>query len=312
MRVMVDSEKGRGHDRRHGASTARPVGLVAALAGLLVALLGAPTPVGSAPNTTAAPGPAALSLTVDPTTDLVDGDALAVTIDGFDPNRASTLRQCRAGATTAEDCSTRVITTNGVPGPLSGFFVVWALLDTPTGPVDCRTESCSIIFEQGDFASIVEVVTAFAPDGPVLQPTVVTSSTTGLANGDVVTITGSGFRPYDAVYIDQCVTGRDDSGCHPQSSIILELPIPGTVALAPTAEAAAAEAGVGFVQDQPVRATFETADFQPADCRPTGCELRIRQNEDGASFAFPLAFAEATGPVPTGPGPVPAAPVFTG
>jgi len=69
-------------------------------------------------------------------------------------------------------------------------------------------------------------------------------------------------------------------------------------------EVAATEAGVGFVEDRPVRAAFETVAFQPVDCRPTGCELRIRQNLDGARFAFPLTFAEATGPVP-------AAPVFT-
>ncbi|MET0490941.1 MAG: hypothetical protein ABW143_11980, partial [Acidimicrobiales bacterium] len=78
--------------------TARPAGRVVALAGLLVALLLAPSPAGSAPNTTAALGPATLSLTLDPTTGLVDGDALAVTIDGFDPGQAFTLRQCRAGA----------------------------------------------------------------------------------------------------------------------------------------------------------------------------------------------------------------------
>jgi len=286
--------------------TARPAGRVVALAGLLVALLLAPSPAGSAPNPTAALGPAPLSLTLDPTTGLVDGDALAVTIDGFDPGQLFTLRQCRAGATGPDDCSTRVaVGVLGLPGPLSGYFVVWALLDAPSGPVDCRTESCSIVFEQGDFTTFVEVATAFTPDGPLLQPTVTASATTGLADGDVVTITGSDFRLYDAVYIDQCVTGRDSSGCNPRSSVILELPVPGTVSLAPTAEAAAAEAGVGFVEDRPVRAAFETEDFQPADCRPTGCELRIRQNLDGARFAFPLTFAEATGPVP-------AAPVFTG
>ena len=145
--------------------TARPAGRVVALAGLLVALLLAPSPAGSAPNTTAAHGPATLSLIVDPTTDLVDGGALAVTIDGFDPGKEFTLRQCRDGATGPDDCSTRVAVGFGVPGPLSGYFVVWALLDAPSGPVDCRTESCSIVFEQGDFTTFVEVARPSRPTG---------------------------------------------------------------------------------------------------------------------------------------------------
>lgn len=180
-------------------------GLRSIAAGAVVALLAA--------TLVAAPGGAAdLSVTVTPSTDLLDGQVVHVEVTGATPGSFAYSSLCSADGGTAR-CSfgssgNGVVDAQGSTSYDVGLDAEFVLFDRTT--VDCRTApGCALITvissEDGSATPTVRSDLAFRPDGPLLPPpTIAVSPATDLVDGTTVHVTGAGFTPGSGVEIVPC------------------------------------------------------------------------------------------------------------
>jgi hypothetical protein len=155
------------------------------------------------------------SITVTPDTDLVDGQAVTVEGTGFTDVSFVGIVQCARGlGIDGCDISTAAPSFDFVAGAFSEQYFVEALLDTEAGPIDCRTyqDGCRIMVnEQFALPGSARATTDFDPAGPLEpSPTVSVDPDADLVDGQVVHVTGTGFRPDEEVLIVQCPTGTPD------------------------------------------------------------------------------------------------------
>lgn len=166
-------------------------------------------PLGFDPSGPLRPPP---TLVVDPATDLVDGDLVGVTGAGWDEGLLY-LAMCRAGAVEFDDCSYEFLEFADVTdvGDVNSSFAVRTRITLGDGTrLDCRVDACSLLGAQDEtFRRTVEVPLAFDPDGGLVDITVEVTPSTGLRDGDVVTVRGEG-RPVGEMYAVQCVGHATD------------------------------------------------------------------------------------------------------
>ncbi len=251
------------------------------------------------------------TLTADPDTDLLDGDAVYLEGAGFDPNRGFQVAQCLAGATSFEACEGGVFSFGWTDdtGIIEGYLGVRATFrDRKDRLVDCRVTACSIVIGHGDLGRHAEAVLTFDPDGELLAPAITVTPSTDLADGDVVTVSGTGW-PADVgsfgLEILQCPADAYDSfDCWPAETVETEVPTEHeAVPMARTA-AEVQNPGVSFETTLVVRAVLDL-EFGRVDCRIEDCIVLAEDVSGGRSARAPIRFGSAVGPIS-------ATPPFTG
>lgn len=156
----------------------------------------------------AAEGP---TLTVEPATELIDGQQVRVVGQGFvDQSEGSTavIVACAAGSTDSSDCASpseyAFLDDGQTTFELS--VLVEAVLTTIDGDeVDCRVEACVLaaLGESGDRLASAPV--AFDVDAPLLPlPSLTVIPDQELVDGQTVTVEGEDFPERRQFYLAQC------------------------------------------------------------------------------------------------------------
>ena len=211
------------------ASDANCLIAIGTLAGTLVA--SAPITFATASSTTAPSGP---SITVTPSTGLTNGQTVTITGSGFTPGDSLFAVECLATATSAAGCNTAGATpiTANSDGtlPSTTFTVKTGTVGTGTGT--CGTSASDLT------ACVISVSNATAGDAAhaaitfaaLASPTISVSPSTGLKNGESVTITGSGFIAGDSLYAVQCLaTATSAAGCNASGATPITVNSDGTL-----------------------------------------------------------------------------------
>ena len=139
----------------------------------------------------------ATALTVTPSTNLVDGQLVSVSISGFPADTSIAVVECGPGAIDANGCDLRTLQylTTDANGQLVTPFIVAAVLSTFNGTVDCRTAACSVGAGTFDLSATAGAPIAFNPTAPLAPPLQLglTVDPTGKVNNrtNVATISGT-------------------------------------------------------------------------------------------------------------------------
>jgi acetyl esterase/lipase len=221
------------------------------------------------------------TLSVAPDSGLVDGQV--VTLSGGDyPVGTGTgtvvdILQCTSQPSYGT-CQWIDWTESDSAGDIDAEVPVHALLPTADGEVDCRTsaEPCQLVAGSGPPWSIRSgrVDLDLAADGPLLpRPSIEVSPSTGLTDGDVVTVTGTHFTPSRHVWVQICVD--DDAGRCAHN----------------VAEVASPSSSGTFTLDLTVSESFETWDGDVVDCLATPCAVSAEVGGGWRAATAPITFA---------------------
>lgn len=151
-------------------------------------------------------------LTVTPNTGLVDGQLVLVEGSGFRPGGLLFVIICEGTVPTAQRCPDSAGATDDdrvdADGNVSTEHRVRALISVgqPSTVVDCRVSSCFLSASEDPFGDDLPMVPLqFDPDAPLLPPPTVTADpSTGLHDGQVIEVHGTGWTPQEAVLLLQC------------------------------------------------------------------------------------------------------------
>jgi hypothetical protein len=191
----------------------RPTTALLALVVVLVAGVGIALPTSAQEVLT----PAAVALTATPDTMLVQGDDVTVNGTGAEPNAFLVIGQCLAGATAIDDC----LQLSGVGTSGSGNFatiVTPRRLMTISGVVhDCADvgacELAAFDYDDGPPAILASAAIQFDPSvPPPPPPSLAATPSTGLVQGDVVTLVGVDYPSSASVGVVQCLSSAPTSG----------------------------------------------------------------------------------------------------
>lgn len=257
--------------------------LVASQSEMLVPAKTATTPLAFDPDGEVVPA----TITVEPDEDLVDGQRVTITGEGFYPYDDIGVRLCSA-ARTSEACEWVGYVFTDEDGTIDEPATAYAVLETPNGAVDCRTEAepCELVIGNGSPGSPLAAHAAlrFDPDGPLLPvPEITVEPATDLPEEATVTVTGTGFPAGGDVGVMVCPADSDDELCNYEGS-----------------EYVVADAEGEFSAELPVAATYHAFDWSEdeevaveVDCRAApGCEVVAQSYEGRARVArAALAFA---------------------
>jgi hypothetical protein len=167
-----------------------------------------------------------LPLTVEPSTDLRDGDEVTVSGTGFVPGEQVGIVQCarEAGGEVREQrAGIDGCTITGVAyadadsdGRATGTYRVHRIITTAvTGTVDCAAEADRCIIAMGalsDYDRSGGLAVSFRGGGePLDLPTLTVSPAEALGDADVVLVEGSGFPPGALLGLSVC--SLDPSAC---------------------------------------------------------------------------------------------------
>ena len=149
-----------------------------------------------------APAVPPASITVAPSTDLIDGQDMHVTGTGFLANSPVAISECASSATSGT-CPGGRYTFTDDQGDLDAVLPartrLWSgeILDCRDPAVECSVQATS--YEDYDQHPVFPI--SFDPDGPLLPPpTLVATPSTDLVDGQVVTLTGANiFNPYGPI-----------------------------------------------------------------------------------------------------------------
>lgn len=260
------------------------------------------------------------TVTLDPDTDLIDGQVITVTADHQRPFALLVIYLCKAGGAIPDpgefpldECANYITAWSGnslvdAAGVLTADFRVRATFTTPFGEiVDCRTTPCEIAVTEDPFVD--DPIThplPLDPDAPLAPaPSIVVQPSSDLADGDRVEVEGSDWFSGELVVTYQCLrraglnVGRD---CLFESGEVERVGEDGRFETA----LVVTSAGRNFFDE-------------PYDCRADPCDMvAFRGGSGGAEFATaPLSFAAiprppTRQPPPAGTRSVVVQPHFTG
>ena len=240
------------------------------------------------PPAGAQPAPVSTTVVLSPATDLVDGQV--VTVTGTAPGGTwVNVVQCAAGSTQSMACD--VDGGRWVPADAAGTFTtqleVHMVVASWTGETtDCRDGDACVVaaLPEGDAESAGTAAVTFAPGAePRPAPALAVDPTTGLVDGQLVSLTGSGLTPDAWRSVWQCAPSVPD-GCRYVTEV--EVTAEGT-----------------FVTDAVVSARVLTWEG-PVDCRTSvpACELVVGAGNPRSPRAGRVALAfDPDGPLPPPP-----------
>lgn len=243
------------------------------LALVLAGSLAAPAAQGQEASTAA--------ISVDPTTDLVDGQHVTVTGSGWDEYYVAIFYECSADL---ERCAGPFgFATGDDQGDFEDDIVVRAAFVDEDGPVDCRTEDCVIAAGVGiesapreadptEADSDLIVPVTFDPSAPLLDPpSLIADPATGLVDDQRVDLTGERYVPEEAV-VYQCPAGFTDPDAECRFDDLADIRTDGTLQ-----------------EKERVRAIID-ADAGAVDCRQAACVFVVIGSDGRTISSVALAF----------------------
>ncbi len=258
-------------------------------------------PTSTTPDTTApdvsTPAPAAVdaptalvnpAVTVTPSTDLVNLQAVTISGTGFTPSTGVGWAECKNnGSGDGNDCDVNHTGTANTDssGAFTAPFVVHRILHTANGDVDCATApgTCNIgVGKLSDHAEHAGAPLTFDPNAPLPPPpTLIAGPLTNLHEGDSVALFGGGFVPSSQVAIAQCSQP--------------------TIQTCQVLQYLAANASGGFASLVQVHRVVATPPFGAIDCAdaPDTCQLRAVSIADYDFEAHVFLDFDPNGPLPT-------------
>jgi Neocarzinostatin family len=204
------------------------------------------------------------TLVVTPDHDLVDGQTVLVEGTGFPAGQTVYAQQCKAGINSMSDlvylCEARVLATVDATGSFSAFPSVAAALEMHDGSgdvVDCRAVAgaCSLVVAYDWHSSWVEAPLTFA-SGETPPPTITVRPAANIDDGDVVTVSGTGFAASGSISLTQCLHNR---------------PLASDWCDARTPVTATADAAGAFSAQVTVHRGITLPSGEVHDCAPSNC-----------------------------------------
>jgi hypothetical protein len=244
---------------------------------------GRATPTASVP----AAGGSAASVTVDPSTDLLDGQTVTVTGSGFKASTDYVLLECQAGATKVPTGCGLVdldFISSDSTGSFSTPFDVARMitLEASGTTIDCAVQSCvlDVGTEKGALTS------ASAPisfdDVAIVPPTVSADPSTDLRDGQTITVSGTDFSPNALIEIVECETAGSSASCDPDTGYPADADSDGT-----------------FSTPYPVTRVIDDGGG-PVDCAVSSCVIMaVNPEEADQEATTPIAFADVPIKTPT-------------
>lgn len=210
------------------------------------------------------------TLTVEPSTDLVDGQRLHVTGRGYGGVGLRPLVQCPSDAVTWLDCDPYFVSASVENGNLDGEFRVRAILELPGRTVDCRQPDACVLGVSADLDEqplLTRAPLPFDPDGSLAPPpTLSVTPSEKLRDGQTVTVTGTGFVRFPgmvSIEVAQCVAGFQGwEDCDHSTSRFVD-----------------SDGDGGFSASRPVYSLIYLSGGRTIDCRVVGrCVLAATSN----------------------------------
>jgi hypothetical protein len=262
------------------------------------------------------------TFSVSPDTGVLDGQVLHASGAGWRPGTFLYLVQCRAAATTLDDCSFEDLEYADADenGAWSRALIARAVLPLGDGShLDCRVEACSVFATRTEsVVGALEAPLGYDPTGPLLQPTLTLARSTGLDDGDVIGVGGQGARRRGQLLMVQCVAAAtDSSGCDRSTEDWTATH--GRDVLEAEGAEGAEPVGVHWNSRFEVHRILHLAGGRTVDCALSPCALVVSESvddlmdfdrSDRAALGFdrsPLGTA-----VDPADGPVSASPTFAG
>jgi hypothetical protein len=245
------------------------------------------------PGVAAATSPAIAS--ANPASDLRDGQTIAISGAGFDPDAQVGMVECLIGATGTAQCDLAGIrfTTTDAAGSLSSQFTVTRVINVGGALTDCATPNACVLGLQESANPTVSATVALSfEDVPIVAPAVTVGPSTGLLDAQTVEVEGSGFTPGATVALLECpADSLLVSDCDFSTGLFVQADGGGTIS----------------TTYRVVRIITVTG--TSLDCaEPLACVLGVGNVDDFAQRSvIALSFANLPMPVPTPP-PAPSAP----
>jgi hypothetical protein len=153
------------------------------------------------------------TITVSPSIGLTNSQVVTVTGAGFSPNASVAAVECNGTATTEAGCditSPALITVNATGGfSDTNFTVATGAIGNGTCGTSAADATCLISVGTTTGALLTFATISFASG-----PGVSIAPSTGLTNGQAVTVTGAGFTASDSLYAVECLsTATTEAGC---------------------------------------------------------------------------------------------------
>ncbi len=214
----------------------------------------------------------------------VTGSGLPVGTTGIPP---VLLVECTVGATTLGDCgfATQQGVSTDASGNLSTGFSVFRTLVTPLGTVRCddAPESCEVVaLDTATYNIVATAPVSFDPTIPRPNATIDVTPATGLLEGQVVSVHGSGWVPGNGVQILECGVGGLCSNGFSDPGITVDPD--GT-----------------FTAPFTVRLRAFNADQSPTNCVAIACELRATDQINPEYTAAGAVAFDPSQPLPATP-----------
>jgi hypothetical protein len=237
------------------------------------------------PNGPLTPRP---SLSIDPSTDLVDGQVVHVTVVGLDVGGGVQLLQC---ASDGNRCQSVAFAPPGGSGPVELDARVEARLWFGDGAaIDCRVEACTMVATSYPTLDRAVATLHFDPDAPFVPvPVLEGTPDADLVDGQVIDLHGHGF----SAGLGYVVTPVLPAAASPSTTIVApDDPVVGVQMSMPAIECRSGGTDFGdcdfgtmqsvaLADDGTITGRFQVdavidTDAGPVDCRtdPAGCEVR--------------------------------------
>ena len=240
-----------------------------------------------------APLPPPPSITVTPSTNLLDGQTVTVEGSDFPSGSFVVLVECVDAASGGQsncDLSNQMGTGADASGSFSVTMRLSRLISTPAqGTTDCAQPSTCIIGagvppdgSQGSAKAPIQ----FDPNAPLPPPPSITvAPSTGLGDGQTVTVSGTGFVPDGPVGIIECGSTGSQNRCDFATLVYGHAGADGT-----------------FSQQLRVKQDLDTAEGSFDCTRPEGCILgaaSLARQSDGASATIHFGTTAPPPPPPS-------------
>jgi hypothetical protein len=157
-------------------------------------------------------------VTVSPDTGLLNFQTVDITGAGFPANSGVQIVACKSGATSYEDCSNGngFFVPVGPTGAFESLYRVRRILHLEDGDFDCASSpgACSLVSTAYGSLPVV-VATPISFDSsvpPPPEPTITVTPSTGLVQGQSVTVTGANFAPTTFVGLSECANATEPAG----------------------------------------------------------------------------------------------------
>jgi hypothetical protein len=157
------------------------------------------------------------TIATTPSTGLTNGQTVTVSGEGLPPNAVVALSLCREATYDDEGVAAPVCDEYGYPsartdgsGRVSYELRAWATLYSWTGPTDCTVERCIVVYRDGRGEVAASARLEFAA-GSADRPQLSVTPAGPYTDQQVVTVTGTGFRPGIDIgdEIAQCPNDKD-------------------------------------------------------------------------------------------------------